>query len=117
MRFASTKAGNIARQQAQPERIQAQEDPVRALWRQRLRELQQSLQDELDYYGQQIENLLAQITELESSPRPEEVDQHILALRQELINKSGHREWWTPICASRVCTVSSRCSRSLASPP
>jgi capsular exopolysaccharide synthesis family protein len=84
-------AENIARQQAQQEQIQAQEDPVKALERQRLRELQQSLQDELDYYGQQIESIQAQITELESNPRSEEVDQHILALRQELINNQSLR--------------------------
>jgi succinoglycan biosynthesis transport protein ExoP len=84
-------AENIARQQAQQEQIKAQEDPVKALERERLRELQQNLRDELDYYGQQIESIQAQIAELESNPRSEEVDQRILALRQELINNQSLR--------------------------
>jgi len=84
-------AQNIARQQAEQQQIAAQKDPVKELERQRLRELQQSLQEELDYYGQQIERLQAQIAELESSPPSEEIDQRILELRQELIRNQSLR--------------------------
>jgi len=84
-------AENIARQQAQQQQIKAQQDPIRELGRQRLQELQQSLQDELDYYGQQIDNLQAQIAELKSSPPSEEADQRILALREELIRNQSLR--------------------------
>ncbi|MBM4466804.1 MAG: hypothetical protein FJ014_14850, partial [Chloroflexi bacterium] len=82
---------NIARQQAQQQQIQAQRDPVKELQRQHLQELQQSLQDELEYYGQQIEGLQAQIAELESKPWPEEIDQRILSLRQDLSHKQSLR--------------------------
>jgi capsular exopolysaccharide synthesis family protein len=84
-------AENIARQQAEQEQIQAQQSPVKEMERQQLQELQQSLQDELDYYGQQIEKLQMQIAELESKPPSEEVDQRILTLRQELINNQSLR--------------------------
>jgi len=84
-------AENISRQQAEQEQIQAQQSPAKELERQQLQELQQSLQDELDYYGRQIERLQAQITELESSPPSEEVDQRALALRQELISNQSLR--------------------------
>ena len=82
---------NIARQQAQQQQIQAQRDPVKELEREQLRELQQSLQDELEYYAQQIEGLQAQIAELESNPPSEEVDQRILTLRQDLSHKQSLR--------------------------
>jgi non-specific protein-tyrosine kinase len=82
---------NIARQQAQQQQIQAQQDPVKELERQQLRELQQRLQDELEYYGQQIEGLQAQIAELESRPQSEEVDQRILSLRQDLSHNQSLR--------------------------
>jgi non-specific protein-tyrosine kinase len=84
-------AENIARQQAEQEQIQAQQNPAKELKQQQLQELQQSLQKELDYYGQEIERLQAQIAELESSPSSEEVDQRVLALRQELINNQSLR--------------------------
>jgi non-specific protein-tyrosine kinase len=84
-------AENIARQQAEQEQIQAQQSPAKELERLQLQELQQSLQDELDYSGQQIESLRTQLTELESSPPSEEMDQRVLALRQELINSQSLR--------------------------
>ena len=82
---------NIARQQAQQQQIQAQRDPVKELEREQLRELQQSLQDELEYYAQQIEGLQAQIAELERKPRSEEIDQRILSLRQDLSHNQSLR--------------------------
>ncbi len=84
-------AENTARQRAQRQQIEAQRDPARALERQRLAELQETLQDELAYYGDRIENLQAQMAELESRPRSEEIDQHILNLRQELIRNQSLR--------------------------
>jgi uncharacterized protein involved in exopolysaccharide biosynthesis len=42
-------AENIARQQAEQEQIQAQQNPVKEMERQQSAGLQQSLQDELDY--------------------------------------------------------------------
>ena len=84
-------AENISRQQAQQEQIQAQQDPVKELERQQLQEVQQSLRGELEYYAQRIEDLQAQVAELESKPPSEEVDQRILALRQELIDNQSMR--------------------------
>ncbi|MBM4465834.1 MAG: polysaccharide biosynthesis tyrosine autokinase [Chloroflexi bacterium] len=83
-------AENISRQQAQQEQIRTQ-DNVKALQRQQLQELQQSLQDELEHYAQRIEVLQAQIAELESKPSSQEADQRILALRQELISNQSLR--------------------------
>ena len=80
---------NIARQQAEQEQIQAQQDPVKEMERQQLRKLQQNLQNKLDSYDQHVANLEAQIAELESGPPSEEVDQRILALRDELIRNES----------------------------
>ena len=82
---------NIARQQAEREQIQAQSDPTWVLEQQRLTELQQSLQDELDYYGDRIADLQAQITELEGKPSSAETDQRILSLRQQMVNYQSLR--------------------------
>lgn len=82
---------NIIRQRAQQQQLTAQQDPIRELERQRLRELQRKLQDELDYYSEQVKQLQAQIVKLESEPRSEDVDQRILSLRQELIRYQSLR--------------------------
>ncbi|MBC8449565.1 MAG: polysaccharide biosynthesis tyrosine autokinase [Chloroflexi bacterium] len=84
-------AENIAQQQAQRQQIEAQRDPAKLLERQRLAELQETLQDELVYYGDRIANLQAQIAELESKPPSEEIDQRILNLREELIRNQSLR--------------------------
>ena len=60
-------AENIARQQAEQEQIQAQQDSMKELEQLRLQKLQQNLQNKLDYYDQQVDDLEAQIAELESS--------------------------------------------------
>jgi succinoglycan biosynthesis transport protein ExoP len=84
-------AQNIARQQAEREQIQAQSDPARMLEQQRLTELQQSLQDELAYYGDRIAELQAQIAGLEDQPSSEDMDKRILDLRQQMINYQSLR--------------------------
>lgn len=84
-------AQNIARQQAQQQQIDAQRDPARTLQQQRLTELQQSLQSELAYYADRIAGLQAQVDELETKPPSAEIDQRILALREELINYQSLR--------------------------
>jgi succinoglycan biosynthesis transport protein ExoP len=84
-------AENLARQQAERQQIEAQRDPAKVLERQRLTELQKTLQDELAYYGDQIGNLQAQIAELQSKPQSDENDQSILNLRQELIRNQSLR--------------------------
>jgi capsular exopolysaccharide synthesis family protein len=82
-------AENVTRQQAQKEQIQAQQNPVKELERQQLRELQENLQNKLEYYEQQVKDLEAQITELEGRSSSEEVDQRIMALRDELIRNES----------------------------
>ena len=84
-------AQNIARQQAQREQIQAQSDPARMLEQQRLTELQQSLQDELDYYGDRIADLQAQIAGLEDKPSSADTDKRILDLRQQMVDYQSLR--------------------------
>jgi succinoglycan biosynthesis transport protein ExoP len=98
---------NIARQQAEKQQIAAQDNPARQLEQQRLTELQQSLQDELTYYGDRIAALQAQIAGLESKPPSAETDQRILALRQELVNYQSLR---TDIFGSLVQTQSALAS-------
>jgi capsular polysaccharide biosynthesis protein len=82
-------AENIARQQAQQEQMKSQQDPMKALEQQRLQKLRQSLEAKLDYYDQRVANLEAQIAELKSGATSEEVDQRILALREELIRNES----------------------------
>lgn len=78
-------AENMARQRAQQEQIQAQQDPKAALGRERLTELQSALQSELDAYDEQIETISSQIENLQSGPSTEETNQRVLSLREELI--------------------------------
>ncbi len=82
---------NLARQRAQQEQIKEQQDSTRALERQRLRELQQNLQGELDYYAQLIQGQKDQIARLEAGPSSADADQQLLDLREKLIQTQSLR--------------------------
>jgi non-specific protein-tyrosine kinase len=82
---------NISRQQAEREQAEAQRDPGASLERQRLLELQSSLEDEVDLYGERIAALLVDVAELETIPPSEANDQHILDLREELVHYQSMR--------------------------
>lgn len=82
---------NIARQQAQQEQVRAQEDPIQVAERERLKELQDSLTGELEYYADRIDSLKGEIARLESLPRSGESDQQILDLRRELLDNQSLR--------------------------
>ncbi|MFN2227664.1 MAG: polysaccharide biosynthesis tyrosine autokinase [Anaerolineae bacterium] len=84
-------AENMARAQAQRLQLEAQRDPAKILERQRLTELQEALQDELDFHSERIADLQGQITDLEARPPSEELDQRILGLREELLNHQSLR--------------------------
>jgi succinoglycan biosynthesis transport protein ExoP len=81
----------IARQQAEREQRQAQSDPTRMLEQKRLTELQQSLQAELDYYGDRISELQAKIAGLEDQPSSADMDKRILDLRQQMVSYQSLR--------------------------
>lgn len=76
---------NIARQQARKKQIQDQMDSSKLVEMERLTEVQEVLQNELDYYNDQIINLQTQIAELQQAPPSEETAQTILELRGELV--------------------------------
>jgi succinoglycan biosynthesis transport protein ExoP len=84
-------AENIARQQAQRQQLEAQRDPTKLLERQRLTELQKTLQDELSYMDDRITSVEEQIAELEDRPPSEDTDQRILGLREELVQHQSLR--------------------------
>ncbi|NJN80848.1 MAG: polysaccharide biosynthesis tyrosine autokinase [Caldilineaceae bacterium] len=81
-------------ERAQAERavkLQAQFDPRRLSERNRLVELNATLQQELDYYADLITRMEAQIAGLNIGPQSEEIDAEILRLRQELLSYRSER--------------------------
>ena len=84
-------AENISRQRTEREQVDAQRDPQISLERQRLVELQNSLEDEVNLYGDRLTLLQSQIAELEAVPPSEETDQRILELREELVHYQSMR--------------------------
>jgi succinoglycan biosynthesis transport protein ExoP len=84
-------AENISRQQAEREQAEAQRDPGADLERQRLVELQNSLEDEVDLYGDRLADIQIEIAELKAIPPSEETDQRILELRGELVHYQSMR--------------------------
>ena len=77
-----------AEQQAQRE---AQLAPEQRANRERMRELNQVLQDELTYYNDIIVRLESQIGNLQNGPRSEEIDAQVLTLRNELLSYRTER--------------------------
>jgi capsular exopolysaccharide synthesis family protein len=84
-------AENTNRQRAQREQMEAQRDPAKVLERERLTELEKTLQDEIDYTDDRIAGLQAQIAELEARPPSEEIDGQVLELRAEMLQQQSLR--------------------------
>jgi succinoglycan biosynthesis transport protein ExoP len=84
-------AENTNRQRAQREQMEAQRDPAKLAERQRLTELEKTLQDEIDYTDDRIAGLQAQIAELGARPPSEEIDGQVLELRGELLQQQSLR--------------------------
>jgi len=84
-------AENIARQRRQQEQVQNKQSDEASQEHARLLELQQVLQQEADYYSDQVATLQKEIASLENSPRSAENDQRLLELRQELISSRSSR--------------------------
>jgi capsular exopolysaccharide synthesis family protein len=84
-------AENTVRQQAEQQQIEAQHSPSESSSRQRRLELQKALEDELVVHNDQIKSLRAQIAQLLHSKHPEESDQSIQQLRDDLISRQSAR--------------------------
>jgi len=76
---------NIARQKSQQEQLQTQLNTAANQELERLTELHSVLQQEADYYNEQIKSLDGAIKSRENSPRSVEGDALILQMKEELI--------------------------------
>ncbi len=82
---------NIARQKSQQEQLQTQLNTAANQELERLTELHSVLQQEADYYNEQIKSLDGAIKSRENSPRSVEGDALILQMKEELITARSAR--------------------------